>query len=63
MQARLVIDLGEIPKKQLYECRAEIQKMVEEFTEKHPDIIIPSTAVRIEGNILGINFSKGVFGL
>lgn len=62
MDARIIIDLGDIPKKQLLECRNDIQQMFEEFTEKHPDIIIPSDAVRIEGNLLGIKFSRGLFG-
>ena len=58
---RIVIDLGQLPKKQLLECREEIQQLIEEFTEKHPDIIIPGKAVQIEGDLFGIKFSRGVF--
>lgn len=61
MDARITINLGLIPKRKLIECREDVQKMIEEFSSKHPDIEIPSEAVRIEGSFLGINFTRGVF--
>lgn len=61
MNVRVTIDLGLIPKRKLIECREDIQKMIEEFSSKHPDIEIPSEAVRIEGSLFGINFSRGIY--
>lgn len=64
MQGRIVIECGDIPTKQLYELRDEIQeifnKTVEGFTERHPDISIPSGAVRAEVDVLGLKFSRGI---
>lgn len=61
MDVRVIIELGDLPKKQLLECYPDILSMAEEFSKKHPDISIPSNAVRVEGSLLGFNFGKGVF--
>lgn len=61
MDVRVIIDLGDLPKKQLMECYKDILSIAEEFSQKHPDISIPSNAVRVEGSFLGFNFGKGIF--
>lgn len=61
MNVRVTIDLGELPKAQLLECYPDIMRMADEFSRKHPDIVIPSDAIRVEGSFLGFNFGKGIF--
>lgn len=59
---KIIIDLGLLPKKQLLECRADIQRMLDEFLETHPDIVIPGNAISVEGDLFGLfKLGKGVF--
>lgn len=57
---KIVIDLAELPVRELAKCRGELLQMLEEFNERHPEICIPGSAIRIEGSIFGANIAKSI---
>lgn len=58
---KIVIDMAEIPVRDLIKYRGELLQMLEDFSAKHPEISIPGSAVRVEGTIFGADFSRNLF--
>lgn len=48
MKIRVIIDIGELPKKQLIECNQELLQMAEGFSQRHPDISAPRAIIEFE---------------
>lgn len=60
MGLRVIIDIDKLPKAELFDCREEVEEMMKNFTKEHPNIHIPSNAIKLEGDIFGIKITKSL---